>query len=467
MRMVAGGTSRSRGDSRAGGVRRRTLAGVGVSGHGGGLYPVDAGGRPVRQAITSMDARAGRIVEGGRGRAVAATRRQAPPMARPVLATAPAGSATRQPADLPTHPLGARRQGLDGVPAYRERLDRPDRCEQQRPPRPRRRGDTTKGSSRLFGVPEVPRELPPVRESAAVVGRVEAAAAVATGIPAGTPVIAGMCDVSPVPWAREPSTRSSYSLIAGTWNINSRVRRAPARHAATMKASLGPDAGRLAYVESSATSAGNLAWFLGRIEEFPGFGPRRAARNSTMRINGAVDGLPAGAEGIAFLPFIHRSHIAPETDAAFVGMRAEHGLPHMHAGGVRGRRLRSSRPPRAARRGRARARPGGALGRRHRQPGLVPDLRRRLGPAGGDERRLAGGCPRRCHGRRGWDRTPRVIRRRRGGDGRSGRRYVPDPGRAAAYEEGYSRFREAAARFAACRVRCGPKFRRVSFEREQ
>ena len=39
------------------------IAAVGVSGHGGGIYPADAEGKPARAAITSMDRRAEGIVE--------------------------------------------------------------------------------------------------------------------------------------------------------------------------------------------------------------------------------------------------------------------------------------------------------------------------------------------------------------------------------------------------------------------
>ena len=147
-----------------------------------------------------------------------------------------------------------------------------------------------------------------------------------TGILAGTPVIAGMFDVIACAVGSGALTEDAYSLIAGTWNINSAFSSRLLVPPPTTKASLGPDAGRYAYVESSATSAGNLAWLVAGIEELcPGI-DREALYE---RINKGVSKTPIGAEGLTYLPFIHRSHIAPETDGAFVGMRASHGIFHL------------------------------------------------------------------------------------------------------------------------------------------
>jgi L-xylulokinase len=185
-------------------------------------------------------------------------------------------------------------------------------------------------------VPELHGKLPPVRDSAAVVGRVGAAAAAATGLPEGTPVVAGMFDVVACAVGSGALDARSCSLIAGTWNINSvfdgRLLHAPP----SVKTSLGPDAGRHAYVESSATSAGNLAWFLSALEELgPAPGARTALRQAQGeralydRVNAGVDALPPGAGGVTYLPFLHRAHIAPGADAAFVGLRADHGVFHL------------------------------------------------------------------------------------------------------------------------------------------
>jgi L-xylulokinase len=301
------------------------LAGVGVSGHGGGVYPVDADGRPVRAGLTSMDTRAASLVEdwAREGRSRYAVTRHHPwaGQALPQLAWLREAA----PADYERirWALGAKDWmvfRLTGE-ASTDRTDASNNALLDLAT-----GAYDPALLHLFGVPELEGKLPPVHESAAVVGRVSAAAAAATGLPAGTPVVAGMFDVVSCAVGSGALDARSFALIAGTWNINSAF---DARLLATppsVKTSLGPDAGRFAYVESSATSAGNLAWFLAALEELCGPQDEDALY---ARINAGVDALPPGAGGVTFLPFTHRAHIAPGVDAAFAGLRADHGIFHL------------------------------------------------------------------------------------------------------------------------------------------
>ena len=302
-----------------------TIAAVGVSGHGGGLYPADAEGRPARAAITSMDRRAEGIVElwkrEGRSR-YELTRHhpwagQSLPLLCWIKQEEPEAYRKIRWAFGAKDWITFRLSGA----ACTDRTDASNNALLDL-------GSGKYDASILetFGAPEAEGMLPPVRESAAIVGAVTAKAAAETGIPAGTPVIAGMFDVIACAVGSGAMTEDAYSLIAGTWNINSAFSSRLLEPSPSTKASLGPDSGRYAYVESSATSAGNLAWIIAGIEELcPGID-----RNALYeRINEGVSRTPAGADGLNYLPFIHRSHIAPGTDGAFVGMRASHGAFHV------------------------------------------------------------------------------------------------------------------------------------------
>lgn len=305
----------------------RAIVGVGVSGHGGGLYPVDARGRPVRPALTSMDGRAGAVVEAwareGRSR-YAVTRHhpwagQSLPQLRWLREQAP-GEYERV-----RWALGAKDWIVFRLTGEAS-ADRTDASNDGLV-------DLATGAYdaeglALLGVPEALGKLPPVHESAAIVGRVGEAAAAATGLAPGTPVVAGMCDVVSCAVGSGALDDRSWSLIAGTWNVNSAFDARLLPVPPSVKTSLGPDAGRLAYVESSATSAGNLEWFLAALEALVGEAPGgRAALYE--RIGAGVEGVAPGADGVVFLPFIHRAHLAPGVDAAFAGLRAEHGAHHL------------------------------------------------------------------------------------------------------------------------------------------
>jgi len=307
------------------GIAPSDIAAVGVSGHGGGLYPVDAEGRPARAGITSMDRRAEGIVELWRreGRSRYELTRHHPwagqslPLLRWVKEREPETYRKIRWA------FGAKdwiAYKLSGVPST-DRTDASNNALLDL-------GSGRYASSILetFGLPEAEGMLPPASESASVVGRVTEEAAALAGIPTGTPVIAGMFDVIACAVGSGALTEDAYSLIAGTWNINSAFDSRLLLPAPTTKASLGPDAGRFAYVESSATSAGNLAWIVSMIQELC---PGTDREGLYARINEGIARTPAGAEGLSYLPFIHRSHIAPGTDGAFVGMKASHGVYHL------------------------------------------------------------------------------------------------------------------------------------------
>ena len=303
------------------------LAGVGVSGHGGGLYPVDVEGRPVGPASTSMDARARSLVESwaAEGRSAYALTHHHPwagqllPQARLLRDRA------RDHYDRTRWALGAKDWlvlRLTGV-ASADRTDASNNGLVDLAT-----GAYAPAIYERFGVPELPAKLARVQESAAVVGRVSARAAAETGLIEGTPVVAGMVDVVACAVGSGALDARSASLIAGTWNINSAFDHRLVNAPASVKTSFGPDAGRFAYVESSATSAGNLAWLLAWAEELVGAPPGgRAALYDCL--NAGVARVAPGASGLAYLPFIHRAHLAPGVDAAFLGMRAEHGAFHL------------------------------------------------------------------------------------------------------------------------------------------
>ncbi len=307
------------------GASGRDVACAAVSGHGGGLYPIDSAGRPVRAALTSMDDRASAVVAeaersgfptypGTRHRPWAG---QSLPQMRWLKLTSPGDYGRtrwflgakdwityRLSGSACTDRTDASNNGLVGIET--ESYD--------------------PGLLESFGVGEALSKLPPVRASASVVGGVTPAAAEETGLAAGTPVSAGMFDVIACAAGSGALGTDAYSVIAGTWNINSafdsRLLAAPP----SVKTSLGPDEGRYAYVESSATSAGNLSWFLGIVEDLCGTAGTPSSRSVVLRrVDEAVDRCPVGARGLVFLPFIRRADIAKGADGAFAGMRADHG----------------------------------------------------------------------------------------------------------------------------------------------
>ena len=315
----------SRIEASVSGVPRREIACVAVSGHGGGLYPIDAAGKPLCAALTSMDGRASAIVAEAerRGFPTYQTTKHRPWTGQSLPQLRWLKESRAGDYDRARWFLGAKdwvRYRLTGI-AGTDRTDasnnglvgiREEAYDQ--------------GLLSAFGVSEAFSKLPPIALSGALVGGVCSEAARETGLPMGTPVAAGMFDVVACAVGSGALGEDAYSIIAGTWNVNSafdsRLMEAPP----TVKTSLGPDEGRYAYVESSATSAGNLSWFLTIAEELCGNEATANSRTASLRrIDASVEKCPVGARGVVYLPFIRRSYIAPGVEGSFTGMRVDHG----------------------------------------------------------------------------------------------------------------------------------------------
>ncbi len=419
------------------------IAGVGVSGHGGGVYPVDSAGRPVRAAFTSMDGRAAPLVESwareGRSRYAATRHHLWPGQSLPQL---------RWLKDAAPEEYGRIRWVLGAKDWIVLRLtgevstDRTDASNDALV-------DLGTGAYdpevlELFGVPELAGKLPPVHPSAEVVGGVSASAAAATGLPAGTPVVAGMFDVVACAVGSGALDERSISLIAGTWNINTAFDARLLDTPPSVKTSLGPDAGRFAYVESSATSAGNLTWFLSAVEELCGSEGDRAALY--QRINAGVEALSPGAGGITFLPFIHPAHVAPGVDGAFVGLRAGHGAFHMLRAVYEGVAFAHRAHLELLERGglrRERAVLSGGAASSEAWCRIFAEVLDR--PVETSDASQAGARGIAIAIAIGTGRH-RSYAEAAAGMVRPGRRFEPDPSRAVAQGEGYARFRDAVAR---------------------
>ena len=308
------------------GMRASDIAGVGASGHGGGMYPLDANGRPVCNAFTSMDSRAQGILDRWAREGVSCyNRTRHHPWAGQPIPQLRWLKENRQ--DLFCRirwVLGAKDWvsfNLTGEPS----------------------ADSTDASNsgfvnlltgggdpeilKAFGVPEVSGMLPALRRGHDMVGKVTAAAAEATGLPAGTPVIAGLYDVMACALGSGVYDAGKYSIIAGTWNINTVFEGRLVDTAPSVKCSLGTDGSLYAYVESSATSAGNLEWFVDRV--IRAFAPELSNDRIYQLMNTEVEKIGPADSGVLYMPFLYRSHLSKSMDASFFGIRAEHGAFHL------------------------------------------------------------------------------------------------------------------------------------------
>lgn len=172
----------------------------------------------------------------------------------------------------------------------------------------------------ILGIPEMYGSLPPVIESHGVSGKVTQSAAEQTGLISGIPVVAGMFDVAANSLGAGLTQPGQFCTIAGTWNINIAIGQQALTPRKIRQCTVYADSDFYAYVDSSATSASNLEWFMQRVlckscgyDEFE----RIIARYAPEEVD------------LIFLPFVYSGLRNDAPGAMFAGLKNYHGRDEM------------------------------------------------------------------------------------------------------------------------------------------
>ena len=176
----------------------------------------------------------------------------------------------------------------------------------------------------LFGLAGLQHALPPLRNATDICGAITAQAAEKTGLCAGTPVAGGMFDIDACALSAAVSDDRHVCMVAGTWSINEFVADQPIVDGRVLMNSLFCIPGKYLIEESSATSAGNLAWYLRNMES--------CTQNVYTEANRLALSVGAGEFCPIFLPFIMASNVNPYAKGAFVGINANHTKGHIIRG---------------------------------------------------------------------------------------------------------------------------------------
>ena len=305
------------------GVNPANIAGVACTGHGNGLYLVDAAGLPVRNAINSTDGRAAGIVAGWKRDGIDA--KALPKTAQCVWPAQPAALLIW----LREHePQTMARAGAVLFAKDFTRL--------------RLTGETwaelsdMSGSGlmnvvtgqyddtilELFGIAEMKRLLPPLKLTHDLCGQVTPAAAAATGLAVGTPVAGGMFDIDACGLASGIVDEGQMSLVSGTWGNNQYIARKPLIDRDLFMTSCYSMPGWYLMLEGSPTSASNLEWFVSQFLDGiqPPEGKSRYAHCDDLV---AALGAPS-PETPVFLPFLYGCNLPKAAPGALVGLKANH-----------------------------------------------------------------------------------------------------------------------------------------------
>ena len=190
-------------------------------------------------------------------------------------------------------------------------------------------GEYDKRILELFGIPEIQEALPPLCHADEVCGRVCAEAAKKSGLCEGTPVIGGFFDINAGAIASGVLDPSLICMIAGTWSINEYIRKEPVLDGKVQMNSLFALPEYYLIEESSATSAGNNEWFVRELLPELKLQAKQEGRNVYDMMDEWVESISPTEFVPIFLPFTMASNVHPNAKGSFVGISYSHKRKHI------------------------------------------------------------------------------------------------------------------------------------------
>lgn len=311
-------------------IDARDIAGIGLCGHGKGLYLWGKDGRPVRRGILSADNRAWRY-----------------PMDWKADGTEEAAFKLSCQHILACQPVSLLAWLRDNEPGVLEQTQWVFECKDYVRFRltNEARAEITDYSGtglmnlhtcsfdpellRLFGLEAIGNALPPLCQSLDICGTITAEAARETGLMEGTPVVGGMFDIDACALAVNVTDEEHICMIAGTWSINEYLRKEPVTDGSVLMNSLFCLPGYYLIEESSPTSAGNNEWFIRQL--LPELKAESEAEETSIYdiMNQWADSFAPEDFVPVFLPFLTASNVDPRARSAFLGLNASHTRKHM------------------------------------------------------------------------------------------------------------------------------------------
>ncbi|MFN7270128.1 MAG: FGGY-family carbohydrate kinase [Cereibacter sp.] len=175
----------------------------------------------------------------------------------------------------------------------------------------------------LYGLSDAMPLLPRLCQPTEVVGHVTPAAASATGLRAGIPVVAGYFDVVASALGSGAIGPGTASIVLGSWSINQVFADTPARDPDVfMIAAFGP--GRFANMDNSATSAVNLEWYVRTLIERKGH-----KGDAFAQVNALVGRAAMAAADPMFHPFLYGGRHGAHQRGGFYGLAGWHDEGHL------------------------------------------------------------------------------------------------------------------------------------------
>ena len=304
------------------GVSAKDILAIGCAGHGNGLYLLDKSNQPLL-GIQSLDSRAAKLaaeLDSTDGAAMHAVSLQRPwPSQTPVLLTwikrnrpdlfARAGTLLFAKDVLTWNLTGCRVSEISDMSGA-GLLQLPSL-------------EYSPELMAMYGLEDAIGLLPRLMEPGQIAGHVTEAVAEATGLAAGTPVIAGFFDVVASAMGSGAVRPGEASIVVGSWSINQVFSTSPVMdNRVFMVSAFAP--GRFVNMENSATSAANLEWYVRTLVDR---GTHKG--NPFNLVNDAVGRTKPSADDPLFHPFLYGGRMGAHQRGGFYGIAGWHDEGHL------------------------------------------------------------------------------------------------------------------------------------------
>lgn len=306
------------------------IACIACTGHGNGIYLVDAEGKPVRNAIGSADSRAREysdkwVADGLDERTRPKTMQSIWP-GQPNALLCWLRDNEPEVLEKTTWVLMCKdfiRMRLTGE-AYAELTDMSGTSLINVGT-----GDYDAEVLDAFGIGEMQKFFPPLKASADLCGEITAEAAALTGLAEGTPVAGGMFDIDACGLSSAITHESQLCMILGTWGNNQYISQTPVVDKDVFMTTCYSIPGHYLMLEGSATSASNLEWFIDQFMAAEAAAAKQQGKSVYDIINKGVASTQPDDTGIIFFPFLKGSNMDPDSTACLIGLSDRHTRGHV------------------------------------------------------------------------------------------------------------------------------------------
>jgi len=306
------------------GINPADIIAVGNSGHGGGIYLVDDSGNPIRNAITSMDSRGKDLIDKWEREGIDGYSKTYTNMwngqAIPLLCWLKENERDNY---NRTYKILFCKDWIKFKLTGKYNTDYTDASTAGLINLISRDYDAE--IYKMYDLADIYEKLPQLKRSDEITGYITKEAAVETSLKEGTPVIGGLVDFIACLIGSGLKDTNTYSVVSGTWGINTAIKNSLTVSPDIMAMILFPDNKNYLAMDTSPNAAINLEWFLSEIVEKMGC-LNLERKQIYKKIDREIKKIDVNESNVFYFPFIYRSKLSKKMEGVMYGFNASHDL---------------------------------------------------------------------------------------------------------------------------------------------